>query len=193
MVDPSDPHDIEERAEDGSTADEQPEAVQSPAKKIYVLLVDDEDRYRESLVQRLRLRGYRVEGVGDGAEAIRVVRLTRPDVVLLDRKMPGLQGEEVLKEVKKIAPEVQVVMLTGHGSIESATETGRMDAYAYLEKPCETELLVATIEAASQEKQYAMARHEIPQVEGRSLWAWLVGTNQSRPLMLMIGAAIFAT
>jgi sodium-dependent dicarboxylate transporter 2/3/5 len=157
-----------------------------------ILLVDDEERFRTSLAGRLKMRGYDVQDVGDGQEAIRKVRLTRPDVVILDRKMPSLQGEEVLREVKKIAPEVQVVMLTGHADIESATVSGRLDAFAYLQKPCEMKDLVATIEAARQEKLYAMARHEIPVVKSRSLLAWLWGTHNSRPGVMLLGAILFS-
>ncbi|MFH1755878.1 MAG: SLC13 family permease [Candidatus Latescibacterota bacterium] len=160
-----------------------------PAK---ILLVDDEERFRTSLAQRLKMRGYDVHDVGDGQEAIRKVRLMRPDVVILDRKMPMLQGEEVLREVKKIAPEVQVVMLTGHADIESATVSGRLDAFAYLQKPCEMEDLISTIEAARQEKLYAMARHEIPVVKSHSFWSWLWGTHNSRPGIMILGALIFA-
>ena len=161
-------------------------------KKAKVLVVDDEDRFRKSLSDRLKLRGYPVQDTGDGEEAIRIVRQTLPDVVILDRKMPGMQGEEVLKELKKIAPAVQVIILTGHGSIESAAESGRLDAFAYLQKPCETEELISAIERAGQEKVYAMARLGIPKVESKSGWGWLKGTHNSRPGIMILGAALFA-
>ncbi|MFH1811763.1 MAG: SLC13 family permease [Pseudomonadota bacterium] len=168
------------------------EPAQVETGPIKVLLVDDEDRFRQNLAQRLTLRGFSVRDVGDGEEAIRLVRSDRPDVIVLDRKMPKMQGEEVLKEVKKMAPEVQVIMLTGHASIESATSIGRLDAFAYLEKPCETEELIATIRRARQERVYAMARNEIPTVQGTSAWTWLKGTNNSRPGILILGAAVFS-
>ncbi len=161
-------------------------------KTIRVLLVDDEDRYRASLAGRLSMRGFEVQDVGDGEEAIRLTRQTRPDVVVLDRKMPGMQGEEVLREIKRISPVTQIVMLTGHASMESAAEAGRGDAFAYLEKPCETERLVSTIRAARQEKRYAMARLEIPTVEARSLWTWLKGTHNFRPGVMLLGVLLFS-
>jgi sodium-dependent dicarboxylate transporter 2/3/5 len=163
----------------------------APVQQAKILLVDDEERFRINLAKRLSMRGYKVQDVGDGEEAIRKIRLNRPDVVILDRKMPKLQGEEVLKEAKKIAPEVQVIMLTGHADIESATESGRLDAFAYLQKPCETDELIATIEAAYKEKFYAMARHEMPVVESRSFWAWMWGTHNSRPAFMMLGVLLF--
>ena len=161
-------------------------------KKARVLVVDDEERFRKSLTGRLKLRGYLVQDTGDGEEAIRIVRQTLPDVVVLDRKMPGMQGEEVLKELKKIAPAVQVIILTGHASIESAAESGRLDAFAYLQKPCETEELLSAIERAGREKVYAMTRLGIPKVESKSVWGWLKGTHNSRPGIMILGAALFA-
>ncbi len=161
-------------------------------EKARVLIVDDEERFRKNLAQRLELRGYKVKDVASGEDAIKAVRRGHPDVVLLDLRMPGMQGEEVLKEIKRIAPEVQVVILTGHASINSATETGRMDAYAYLEKPCETESLISTIDSARQEKSYALARHEMPKVDTRTVWSRMWGTHGFRPVMMVAGAALFA-
>ncbi len=161
-------------------------------KSTKILIVDDEERFRKNLTDRLKLRGYSVDDTGDGEEAIRIVRSTLPDVVILDRKMPGMQGEEVLKELKKIAPAVQVIILTGHASIESAAESGRLDAFAYLQKPCETEELIQAIDRAGQEKGYAMARLGIPKVESRSIWAFLKGTHNSRPGVMIAGALLFA-
>ena len=181
------------KKQDGTLKTSEKKAEKKKAdKKIRVLLVDDEERFRTSLADRLRLRGYECEDVGDGEEAIRRARQTRPDVILLDRMMPGMPGEEVLQEIKKITPTVQVIMLTGHGSMDSAAEAGRLDAFAYLVKPCDTDKLVETLEAAAQEKQYAMARDEIPQVDPGGIWTWLKGTNQSRPGFMILGTALFA-
>jgi solute carrier family 13 (sodium-dependent dicarboxylate transporter), member 2/3/5 len=157
-----------------------------------VLLVDDEDRFRKSLAERLSLRGIRVHDVADGEEAVRYARHRRPDVVLLDLNMPGLRGEDVLRQIKQIAPEVQVVILTGHGSVSSATTTGRLDAFAYLEKPCDTDALMETIDKAHREKRHALARRDMVQVESRSVWGWLKGVPNFRPGVLMIAAALFA-
>jgi len=156
-----------------------------------VLLIDDEDRFRTSLATRLEKRGFKVTEVGDPEDGLRAIRRERPDVIVLDRKMPKMSGEEVLREIKRIAPEVQVIMLTGHASMNSAAEMGRMDAFAYLEKPCETEGLVATIRAAGEEKLHAMARQEIPNVESKSVWGWLWGTHNFRPGILILGALLF--
>jgi sodium-dependent dicarboxylate transporter 2/3/5 len=167
------------------------DAAPSAGPEIRVLLVDDEERFRRSLADRLKLRGFAVDQTGDPEEAVKIVRLRRPDVVVLDRKMPKMDGEAVLREVKKIAPSVQVVMLTGHGSVESATESGRLDAFAYLTKPCETNQLVETIEAAHREKYRVLARHDVPVVHSKSLFGRLLGTHGSRPGILVLGALLF--
>lgn len=171
---------------------EPPRQERAP-EKVRVLLVDDEGRFRTSLAKRLQMRGFEVQDVGDGEEAIRAARQFRPDVVLLDRKMPGMSGEEVLHEIKRILPETQVIILTGHGSIESATETGRMDAFAYLTKPCETDELTTTIEAAAVEKSYAMSRQEIPRPQRGGIWSFLKGVHNWRPGMLLLGIALMTT
>ena len=158
-----------------------------------VLLVDDEERFRTSLARRLGLRGYPTDDLGDGEEAVRRIR-TDPeiDVVVLDRKMPGMDGEEVLRELKAFRPEVQVLMLTGPDSVASAAVAGRLDAHSYLEKPCDLEELVAAIDAAREATVHARARHEIPHVPEHSLRAWLAGTHSSRPGLILAGAVLFA-
>jgi sodium-dependent dicarboxylate transporter 2/3/5 len=157
-----------------------------------VLLVDDEDKFRTSLVKRLTLRGYETIDVDNGEDAIKLIRNdTDIDVVLLDRKMPKMSGEQVLKDIKGFRPELQVIMLTAHGSMESAMETGRLDAYSYLQKPCELEDLVKAIESAREDKVHAMARHEVPHVEKGSVWKWLLGSHNSRPGVIILGFLVF--
>lgn len=156
-----------------------------------ILLVDDETRFRESLARRLRMREYEVVDVGDGEEAVKLVRNdTDIDVVVLDRKMPNVTGEQVLRDMKSFRPEIQVIMLTGHGSMESAVETGRLEAHAYLEKPYDFDELVKTIESAREAKVHAMARHEVPHVEKGSIWKWLLGSHNSRPGIIILGVIV---
>ncbi len=161
-------------------------------QKASIVVVDDEERFRKNLCDRLRLRGFVVQDTGDGEEAIRLCRQSNPDVVILDRKMPGMSGEEVLKEIKKITPAVQVVMLTGHGSIESAAEAGRLQAFAYLQKPCETDELLQTIERACREKGYALAKLGMQKREAKGFWGWLKGTHNLRPGFMFLGGLLFA-
>jgi len=158
-----------------------------------VLLIDDEDKFRETLTNRLNLRGYETIELNSGENAIKVVRNDSDiDVVVLDRRMPGMSGEQVLSELKRYRPELQVIMLTGHGTMDSAMETGRLDAYAYLEKPCELDTLIEVLEAARRDKPQVLARHEVPHVEKGSLWNWLKGSHNSRPGIIILGAFLFA-
>jgi len=157
-----------------------------------ILLVDDEDKFRLNLAERLELRGYETVQAGIGEYAIKLARHDQDiDVVLLDRKMPGMGGEQTLAELKSFRPAIQVIMLTGHGSMESAMETGRLEAYSYLQKPCDLDELIKTIDAAREDIVHVKARHEIPHVEKGSLWKWLVGSHNSRPGMIILGALIF--
>ena len=158
-----------------------------------ILLVDDENKFRSDLAERLNLRGYETIEAGDGEYAIKAARSDDDiDIVLLDLRMPGLSGEQTLAELRKFRPAVQVIMLTGHGSMASAMEIGRLEAYAYLEKPCEMDKLLKTIEAARKDRPHVMARHEIPLVEKGSVKKWLIGSHNSRPGIIILGALIFA-
>ncbi len=157
-----------------------------------LLIVDDETEFRTSLTERLQLRGYEVESTGDGYDAVRMLRADlNIDVVILDRKMPGIDGEQVLKEIRQYRPAVQVIFLTGHGSIESAMEVGKLEAFAYLDKPCDLDHLIEVVEAARAGVVHARARHEITHVEKGSLRKWLVGAHNSRPGMIILALLLF--
>jgi len=157
-----------------------------------ILLVDDEDKFRMSLKQRLVLRGYEVVDLNNGEDAIKVARSdTDLEVVILDLKMPGMSGDQVLQEIRVFRPALQVIMLTGHGSVESAMEIGRLDAFGYLEKPCDFDELLTKIEAARKAKVHAMERHEIPHVVRGSAWKWLLGSHHARPGIVLLGLIMF--
>lgn len=158
-----------------------------------VLLVDDEDTFRVPLARRLRLRGIDAIDLDNGEDAIKCVRADpEVDVVILDRKMPKMDGEQTLREMKAFRPELQVIMLTAHASMESAMETGRLDAYGYLQKPCEFESLAKLIESAREDKLHVMARHEIPVVEKGSPRKWMMGSHNSRPGVIILGLILVA-
>jgi len=158
------------------------------------MIIDDEEEFRTFLTKRLRLRGYDTIDFDNGEDAIKIARNDMDiEVVILDRKMPGMDGEQVLRELKAFRPAIQVIMLTGHGSTQSAVETGRLDAFTYLEKPCDIETLIGTIEDARAEKIHAMERHEIPQVVKDSPWKWLLGSHNNRPGIIMLGILLFIT
>jgi len=99
-----------------------------------VLIVDDETTIIESLEGILSDDGFEVIHAYNGYEALKKIETASPDIVLLDIWMPGMDGIETLKEIKKIAPNLPVVMITGHGSIESAVDATKSGAYDFLEK-----------------------------------------------------------
>jgi len=160
--------------------------------ELKVLLVDDENRFRKALSSQLRHRGYNVIDTDSGEEAIKIVRHQNPEVVVLDQKMPGMDGIQTLKELKKIRPEVQIIMHTGHGSTESARVTGRHGVFYYLEKPSPLDELIKVIKAAAEERINALARNEIPDVKNNNLKEWLLGTMNARPGIIMLGVVLFA-
>ena len=163
-----------------------------PSEKPTILLVDDEDQFRSALAKQLTVRGYHVLDVNNGEDAIKIVRHENPEVVVLDQKMPKMDGIQTLRELKNIRPEVQIIMLTGHGSIESARLTGKHDVFGYIQKPCPIDELTEKIEAGRLERTYAMLRHEIPHVEQKSFKDWFIGVQNARPGIIIIGAIIFA-
>lgn len=120
---------------------------------IKILLVDDEEDFVRTLSERLSLRDLQSQAVFSGEEAMRCVGDAIPDIIVLDLKMPGINGMEVLRRVKQHFPEIQVIILTGHGNDLDETEARQLGAFDYLRKPVEIELLVERIRAACLEKR----------------------------------------
>ena len=121
-----------------------------------VLLVDDEVPFVETMTKRLSKRQLMVLPAYSGREALEKLEKNAVDVVILDVKMPGMDGIETLREIKKGHPLVEVIMLTGHATIETAVEGMRLGAFDYLMKPCEIEELVAKVDEAKGKK----SKHE---------------------------------
>jgi DNA-binding NtrC family response regulator len=121
-----------------------------------ILLVDDEEIFTRNMAKLLSTRGYRVAVANSGDAAIRALEAQPVDVIVLDLKMPGMDGLTTLKEIQKLGLFTQTLMLTGHGSIDSALEAMKLGAYDYLTKPCEIEDLVAKIEGAWEKKDGAV-------------------------------------
>ncbi len=113
-----------------------------------VLLVDDEKDFVEVLAERLEARGFEVRQAYNGDDAISLLNQQDADVVVLDVLMPGKDGVETLREIKRLKPITEVIMLTGHATVESAIEGMKLGAYDYMMKPTETEDLVAKINRA---------------------------------------------
>ena len=120
---------------------------------IHVLIVDDEGQFVDAVVERLRLRGFDADGVTSGRDAMELLHQRSYDVVLLDVKMPGLGGLEVIREVKEKWPGLRVVLLTGHGSSQDAEKGMQLGAFKYVMKPVNIDDLTDILRAASEQKQ----------------------------------------
>jgi len=118
-----------------------------------VLLVDDEKDYLETLLKRLLKRRIKATGANSGEEALKILKETPPDVVVLDVRMQGMDGIQTLKEIKKIRPLVEVIMLTGHANLEVAVEGMEAGAFDYLMKPTDVDELLYKLEDAFKRKK----------------------------------------
>ena len=117
-----------------------------------VLVVDDEERFRSTMGKLLSVSGMEVLTLGSGQEALNELQRKRYDVIVLDIRMPQMSGIEALAEIKKIDPVIEVIMLTGHASVDAAVEIMKLGGYDYLLKPCSTEDLINKIESAYEKK-----------------------------------------
>jgi DNA-binding NtrC family response regulator len=120
--------------------------------KTRVLIVDDEEEFVQALSERLTIRDYDVTTSLSGEDAIEKLKHYNFDVIILDVAMPGMDGIETLSNIKRIKPLIEVIMLTGHGTVSSAVDGMKLGAFDYLMKPCETKELIAKINAAFERK-----------------------------------------
>jgi DNA-binding NtrC family response regulator len=111
-----------------------------------ILIVEDDASVRESLLSVLESKDYVVESVSDGEQAVKAIEQRDYDVLLLDLQLPKISGMEVLANAKKLSPDTSIVILTAHGSIQSAVEAMKLGAEDYLEKPCDIEQLQKMLE-----------------------------------------------
>lgn len=129
-----------------------------------ILLVDDEAPFVETMGKRLAKRDLAVSSAFSGPEALEKLGSTKDiDVVILDVKMPGMDGIETLREIKKAYPLIEVIMLTGHATVQSAVEGMQLGAFDYLMKPCDIEQLMAKVTDAKEKRD----KHQQKIVEAR--------------------------
>ncbi len=121
-------------------------------KEFKVLMVDDEEDFVTTLSERMKIRDLDSDVALDGEQALQRVEDDIPDVMVLDLKMPGIDGLEVLRRVKKAYPQIPVVILTGHGSEKDEAEARRLGAFEYLQKPVDIEKLVQVLRKAYKSK-----------------------------------------
>lgn len=117
-------------------------------KAIRLLIVDDEVPFLQAVARRLEMRGFDVTTATTGADALAVADSLQFDLALVDLKMPGMNGREVLAALKARHRFIEVIMLTGHGSLDSAVECTKMGAFGYLPKPYELDQLIEVLKDA---------------------------------------------
>lgn len=119
--------------------------METEKNKPKLLLVDDETDFRKATSDTLQRRGFDVTEAADGETAIELIRHERPDVVLLDLKMPGLSGIETLQQIREIEPNLPVIILTGHGDFETAMAGIKLEIIDFIQKPVDIDLLGSRI------------------------------------------------
>lgn len=129
--------------------------TQTEKHHLTVLIADDEIEFASTLVARLRLRNFRADMTNSGKATLAAIEQERPDVLILDLKMPDLDGLEVLATLQEKYPALAVIMLTGHGSFAAGQRGMELGAYDYVMKPVDLNLLMEKIEGAFQAKKTA--------------------------------------
>jgi len=140
----------------------------SDAIKPNVLLVDDEKKFLEVLSQRLGTRGVDAETATSGEDALVKIKNRSFDVIILDVMMPGMGGIETLKRIRKENPEVQIIMLTGQGTIDKAVEAMKEGAIEFLEKPADIDTLMDKIAKARDRRILLVMKNIEEKVKGIS-------------------------
>jgi len=122
-------------------------------KGLRVLIVDDEESFRETLAARLQFRDLPSTTATDGAEALEFVeKHVEPDVMVLDLRLPGMDGLEVLRQTKKAYPDIEVIILSGYGTKAAEAEARKLGAFDYLQKPVTIDVLAEKIKSAYRRK-----------------------------------------
>ena len=140
--------------------------------KVNILLVDDEVKFLKAIAERLALKGFDVTTADNGQDAIEAARTGRFDVAVLDLQMPGIDGAQLLKILKANHKFLEIIMLTGHATVDSAVECTKLGAFKYLEKPYEFDQLVEVLLEAFQvrmEKKFEHNRKRIEEMQKLSL------------------------
>lgn len=123
-----------------------------------VLIIDDEERFLKTTQVLLEKEGYTVFTAADGLQGLNILNDKRIDVVILDVKMPGMDGVEVLRRIKAVHPLVEVLMLTGHATMETAIDGLKLGASDYLTKPCDISVLKQKIMQAYDKRAAVLAK-----------------------------------
>ena len=135
--------------------------------QIKLLIVDDEVKFLETIARRLEMRGFEVTTAVNGDDALAIAEQEKFDLALVDLKMPGMDGDEVLARLKANHKFLEVIILTGHGSLNSAVECTKLGAFGYLPKPHEIDKLTETLKEAYQarlNKKFAANQRRLDEI-----------------------------
>jgi len=133
--------------------------------KAKVLLVDDEKEFCNMLSERLETRGLKVNSVLSGEEAVKQVEDQNFDAIILDLAMPGIDGLETLRRIKEKRPDLEILMLTGHGTVKSGIEAMKLGAEDFLEKPVDMKVLLEKISEAKHKHMLILEKKSREEVE----------------------------
>ncbi len=122
-------------------------------EKMKIMLVDDEERYLQTTARLIEKKGYEVLTAQSGERALEILKVQTVHVVVLDMKMPGMDGNETLRAIKAIYPLVEVIMLTGHATVDSAIDGLRNGAFDYLMKPADLDQILEKALDAFEKRQ----------------------------------------
>jgi DNA-binding response OmpR family regulator len=150
--------------------------------KSNILVVDDELIERQTLTEILRLEGYHVTAVANGEAAVDFVRLNPVELIILDLRMPGMSGLDVIKVVNRISPDIEIILLTAHGSIESAIEALRSQIHDYLLKPVSPAQIIGSVARGVSRRNAKLQAREHQQID--------VGTEENSVVTLGDGTVI---
>jgi two-component system OmpR family response regulator len=138
-----------------------------------ILLVDDEEEFARTLAERLEARGLRVDVAFSGEEALEKAKKKNFDAIILDLAMPGMDGIDTLKEFRAINPDLQIIILTGHATVQKGIEAMKLGAVDLMEKPAELVDLLAKIEEASSKKALLVEKQigeQLKDILGKKGW-----------------------
>jgi DNA-binding NtrC family response regulator len=138
-----------------ASAEAKPDQVDTSGQALKVLFVDDEEDFVRTMAERMEMRELGGEVALSGQQALRMLENDVPDVMVLDLRMPGIDGMEVLRRVKKTLPQIEVIIMTGHGSDKDEEEARRLGAFDYLRKPVDIEHLMETVRNAGHARRKA--------------------------------------
>ncbi len=127
-----------------------------------LLFIDDEQTFLKYLAKRMMLEGFEVKTTFSGEEGVAAATRDLFDVAVVDLQMPGIDGIEVQKQLKDLQPDLPCIVLTGHGSVENALESGKYNAFKFLSKPVDMDTLIATIQAAYDHRMEQQSKGDLP-------------------------------